>query len=87
MNETLEFIRILLYFLGVYGLIHLGVTVKDTALSLYAVSLTLFVRGWLLFFQINSPDNYRELSNTVSTPSVVIAVVLIYINLWKIRRK
>jgi len=86
MNEILEFARIMVYVLIVYGLILSGLSSKDFRLAFYGIAFHFSVRVFLLLSQINSPDTYRELNNMVSTPSSVIALFLLCINLYRLRR-
>lgn len=86
MNETLEFIRTFIYlFLSVFVL-DMAIIVRPARLALTAISLQFFIRGWLLFYQVVNPLEYRELNNWISTPSIMLVLLCVAINLWIIRR-
>jgi len=85
-NETFEFTRILIYILLAFLLFDLGIIVRAAQLSLFAIALQFITRGMLLFYQIVSPSTYRELNNFISTPSILLVLIAVFINLWILRR-
>jgi len=85
-NEFYEFARIALYPFAAVGLIYLGVVVKKCRLALYAIAFQWILRGALLVVQVASPAEYREISNQVSTPTLFITIILIFLNLWHVRK-
>lgn len=85
-NEHLEFIRIFAYLGGVTGLLYLGVIVRQATLTLHTLAAYFGMWGSLLVVQINHPDVYRQVANYISTPSLVIMVLLIFYNLWLVRK-
>jgi hypothetical protein len=86
-NESLEFIRILAYVFGISGLITIGVILKKIQILTNTIALYFAMWAILLMVQITNPDQYREISNLVSTPSLVIMVLSIFLNLWIIRKE
>ena len=87
MNEHFfEFARILIYMVGAVGVLHLAQKNKDLMLAFIGISIQFFIRSVLLFFQYNDYAEYRELNNWTSTPSILLAVILIYISLYKVRK-
>jgi hypothetical protein len=50
------------------------------------IAFQFMIRSILLFFQYNNYPEYRELNNWTSTPSILVAVILIYISLYKVRK-
>jgi hypothetical protein len=86
MNETLEFVRTLIYlFLSIFVL-DLAIIVRVARLALLAIAGQFFLRGLLLFYQVVYPMEYRELNNWVGTPSITIVLLCVALNLWIIRR-
>lgn len=87
MNEFYEFVRILAYPVGATGLIYLSVMYPKVRLALYAVICWFLLWTCLLFVQVFDEENYRMISNNISTPTLVVIVVLIWGNIWVTRKE
>ena len=85
-EHILEFSRIMIYLLGAVGLLYLAMINKPLILALLGISFQFALRSVLLFFQYNDYPSYRELNNWTSTPSILFAVILIYMSLYKVRK-
>lgn len=87
MDNFYEFVRILLYPFGAYALLLLAV--EHTALRPTLIATALYFATWmsLLFVQVANPEEYRYLSNLVSTPMLFIFVLSIFYNLYILRKK
>lgn len=82
-----ELTRILVFLLGSYGTFTLGLNNKRLRLAFYGIAGQFAIRAFLLFFQFGDYDDYAMLNNYLSTPSVIIAVLLVYINLYILRKE
>jgi hypothetical protein len=85
-NETYEFIRITVYLLSALGLFYLGIIIRSVIWAASAISIQFIIRSFLLAIQTNSPLQYREFNNQVSTPLLFIVLIAIVYNLWTVRK-
>lgn len=86
-NTVLEFIRIGLYPLGAVGLLFLGHIHKEAKIALHSLAAYFLVWGFLLTEQVShTPDEYRRLSNLLSTPVLVGIVFFVFLNILKSRK-
>ncbi len=86
-NELFEFVRVLIYLSAAYGAFSLGIVQRRLAISFHTIALQFFIRSILLFFQANNLEEYRELNNWLGTPSIIFTTLMIFINLYTIRKE
>lgn len=86
MTNIYEFIRILAYLLGAFGTLNLGVYKREYFIALSAISVQFFLRSILIFLQIINPQDYYFINNLVSTPCTAIMVILVYYNIFRLRK-
>lgn len=82
----LEYTSILLYLFGVYGLLLLAVDSRSLRPTLISTALYFLIWMSLLFVQFKNPEEYRIITNIISTPTLLGFVISIYINLWLLRK-
>lgn len=87
MNEFYEYIRIMLYPVGAVMLAHLAVVFPKLRLTLSSMAFYFLLWFGLLFVQQFNIEEYREVSNYISTPSLFMVVFFIFINFWQARRE
>jgi hypothetical protein len=80
------FTRVMMYLFGGVGLFHLSIINRKERIAFIAIALQFLVRATLLFFQIVNVQDYITLNNWIATPSIVLTVLCIYVNLWMIRK-
>ncbi len=82
-----EYARIFLYTFGTYALLHLALIFPKLRLTLISFAAYFSMWGTLLIVQINHQEQYRHISNIVSTPALLLIVILIYANIYEARRE
>ena len=86
MNEVYEYIRLLFYPIGAYALISLGQVIVKARWALFAAAGYFMMWAALLVVQATNPTEYREIANHVSTPGLVAVIVVVYLNIYSVRR-
>lgn len=80
-----EFIRVFLFLLCAFGVLHLSIINRREKLALIAISFQFFMRAFLLAVQIITPEEYKEINNFVATPITAIMLLCIMINVYRVR--
>lgn len=81
-----EFIRLMAYTFEAAGLVYMGIIIVRARSSFYALAAYSFMLGLMQVIRIVNYDIFRDVSNYVVTPSLLIVVILVFFNLWKIRK-
>jgi len=86
MSDFLEFSRILIYLFTSLMIFYMGVVIRPASMSFIAIASQFLIRSGLLIYQIKYPIEYRDINNLISTPSILLVGIFVFVNLWKIRK-
>ena len=86
MNEVYEYIRLLFYPIGAYAFISLGQVIVKARWALFAAAAYFLMWAALLVVQAINPHEYREIANHISTPALGLIIVIVYLNIYSVRR-
>ena len=80
-----ELLRVVLFLLCAFGVLHLSIINRREKLALIAISIQFFMRAVLLAIQVISPEEYKEINNFVATPVTAIMLLCIMVNVYRVR--
>lgn len=87
LQEHYELMRMLSYPIGTGGLLYLAMMFPKLRIAFISISFYFMMWATLLIIQIDNPEGYRTIANIVSTPALALIVLMLWVNVWVVRKE